>query len=335
MPASEELSAFYHSLATEADLARLVEERAQEDLHLEFKTKANPSTLELAKQDGENFSKALSGFANSDGGVLIWGIKGDDQERAKELRPVVDCSDFQGRLKKSLLNAVQPAVDGVLIEVIRSADPPRYGYVKCLIPPGDAIPHRAMLAGREYYKRSVEGFYRLEHFDLEDLFGRRPVPKLQLRARVLPRGSSGSSRGERFHGLVIVSIENSGRGAARAPYLVLEARSKHQLSEYGIDGNRNEGLRRIASATPGRHFYHSADVVIPPDFVHDVAAYTTEGFIVPSSQQWIMPDEVRIAFKLGAENTQSQEGELAVTPTQISQAIHPNYHYLAPLSSGE
>ena len=37
-----------------------------------------------------------------------------------------------------------------------------------------------MLAGREYYKRSVEGFYRLEHFDLKDMFGRRQKPKLRI-----------------------------------------------------------------------------------------------------------------------------------------------------------
>lgn len=33
---------------------------------------------------------------------------------------------------------------------------------------------------REYYKRSEDGCYRLEHFDLEDMFGRRQRPLLEL-----------------------------------------------------------------------------------------------------------------------------------------------------------
>lgn len=50
-----------------------------------------------------------------------------------------------------------------------------------------------MLAGREYYKRSTEGFYRLEHFDLEDMFGRRqrPVLKMSIQTRKHPGDDPG------------------------------------------------------------------------------------------------------------------------------------------------
>ena len=81
-------------------------------------------------------------------------------------------------MKSSLINSVQPFVDYVLIEKIPTDASEQIGFVKCLIPQSDKAPHRAMLAGREYYKRSTEGFYRLEHFDLEDMFGRRQKPLL-------------------------------------------------------------------------------------------------------------------------------------------------------------
>jgi len=54
-------------------LSRLVEEEWQEDLLLEFKT-IEGSCAPMAKPDRKNFAIALSGFANSDGGVIVWGV---------------------------------------------------------------------------------------------------------------------------------------------------------------------------------------------------------------------------------------------------------------------
>jgi hypothetical protein len=117
--------------------------------------------------------------------------------------------DFQGRLKKSLLNSTQPVVDGVLLEVIEALSAPGEGYVKCMIPASDKTPHRAMLADREYFKRTAEGFYRLEHFDLEDMFGRRPRPALVLKLELVPRPAEDPL--EELHFVIL----NSGRGIAK------------------------------------------------------------------------------------------------------------------------
>ena len=50
-----------------------------------------------------------------------------------------------------------------------------------------------------YYKRSGASFYRMEHFDLEDMFGRRLKPKLNT----VVRGS-----------FLRVGVEESGRHGA-------------------------------------------------------------------------------------------------------------------------
>ena len=38
----------------------------------------------------------------------------------------------------------------------------------------------AKLGENRYYKRSGDSFYQMEHFDLEDMFGRRRKPKLKM-----------------------------------------------------------------------------------------------------------------------------------------------------------
>jgi len=169
---------YYRSLDSEAALQQLIG-TAKEDVHIEFKQKKDGSHGKLDVKDGRQFSRALSGFANSDGGVLLFGIETDKNDVASGLKPIAEVDAFAVALKKSILNSTMPVVDDVQIGVIAAALEDA-GYVKCLIPKSDKAPHRAMLADREYYKRTTDGFYRLEHFDLEDMFGRRPHPSLQM-----------------------------------------------------------------------------------------------------------------------------------------------------------
>jgi hypothetical protein len=178
---AHDLDSYFHSIKLESDLQRMIVDSVKEDLYLEFKQKHDTRHGKLDDDDKSNFSCALSGFANSDGGILIWGIETNRKdESAKKLKPISDVNEFIRSLKSSLINAVQPFVDNVLIEKVPTDASQQEGYVKCFIPQSDKAPHRAMLADREYYKRSTEGFYRLEHFDLEDMFGRRQRPLLKL-----------------------------------------------------------------------------------------------------------------------------------------------------------
>ncbi len=178
---ANDLTSYFHSIKSEDDFKRMITDHVKEDLYLEFKQKRDRSKAQLEDNDKVNFSRALSGFANSDGGILIWGVETFKRdESAKSLKPITDVDGFIRSLKSSLTNSVQPFVDNVLIEKISTDASEQVGFVKCLIPQSDKTPHRAMLAEREYYKRSTEGFYRLEHFDLEDMFGRRQKPLLVM-----------------------------------------------------------------------------------------------------------------------------------------------------------
>lgn len=205
----DQATALFDSIAGLTGIRQLVADRVKEDIYLELKTKKDRSVPELDKSDAWQFSRALSGFANSDGGVLIWGLETDKEERASKLKPISDVSNFESRLKKSLLSSVQPFVDGVRIDVVLDDTDDGSGYVKVLIPRSEKAPHRALHADREYFRRSTEGFYRMEHFDLEDAFGRRPHPVLKLEVQVTPRS------GDDPHEEVSFSIRNDGRGVAK------------------------------------------------------------------------------------------------------------------------
>lgn len=205
----EQVTAFFDSIGAMPGIRQLLTDRVKENIYLELKTKKNRSTPELDDSDSWQFSRALSGFANSDGGVLVWGVETDKEDRASKLKPIAAVSDFEARLKKSLLNSVQPFVDGVRMESILENDGTGSGYLKVLIPRSDKAPHRAMRADREYFRRSTEGFYRLEHFDLEDALGRRPHPSLVMTVKLVPRAGEDPQEEVRF------ALRNEGRGIAR------------------------------------------------------------------------------------------------------------------------
>ncbi len=205
----DDIFRFYQSLSSQLDLRRLVKDKVREDLYLEFKEKSDRRDGKLSDDDKKNFSKSLSGFANSDGGVLVWGLERGKNETAKSLKPIEDLDEFIKSLKKILINAVQPFVDDVRIEPIYVSKKSSAGYVKCLIPRSDKTPHRAVLADREYYKRSTEGFYKLEHFDLEDMFGRRQRPLLNLSLSLNPIKGDDSQRE------LVFTFTNQGRAVAK------------------------------------------------------------------------------------------------------------------------
>ncbi len=258
-------SVLYESIAGLDGLRQLVVERATENLFLEFKTKKNDSIPDLDGSDSWQFSRALSGFANSDGGVVVWGVETDKDERASKLRPIASVADFVSRLKKSLINSVQPFVDDVRIEAILEVGRTGAGYVKVLVPRSEKTPHRALLAGREYYRRSTEGFYKLEHFDLEDAFGRRPRPVLTLRLDLIPR------IGEDPHEEVSFDLQNEGRGIARFIGLMCEFSSDVQVVA------NSRGFQDLARLNKGRPIVSYTDNT---GVLHPVNVMTNIGTVI-------------------------------------------------------
>jgi len=234
----EQVTAFFDSIGALPGIRQLLADRVKENIYLELKTKKDRSTPELDDSDSWQFSRALSGFANSDGGVLVWGVETDKEDRAFKLKPIAAVSDFEARLKKSLLNSVQPFVDGVRMESILEDDGSGSGYLKVLIPRSDKAPHRAMRADREYFRRSTEGFYRLEHFDLEDAFGRRPHPSLAMTIELVPRAGDDPHEDVRF------ALRNEGRGIARYVGAMCEFSGEVTVAATNPGWNNNTNLNQ-------------------------------------------------------------------------------------------
>jgi len=101
------------------------------------------------------WSESLGAFANSGGGVLIWGIRAP-RNVAEGIDLVPDAKTIENRLTQLTSDAVDPPVLGV--EVVASTQKrSKSGFVVCYVPASDFSPHRSVWAEREYYIRTQDG----------------------------------------------------------------------------------------------------------------------------------------------------------------------------------
>src|SRR3989304_4901581 len=118
----------YSRLVTQKDLSTLVDQ--PEDIHLEAKPGHFPITEDLQGY----LSQALSGFANSDGGVLIFGMttrrnSNEEPDVITGLEPFENPVGLVSEVNRLLGQAVVPLVEGVQVEAISAEKASNYGYV--------------------------------------------------------------------------------------------------------------------------------------------------------------------------------------------------------------
>ena len=155
---------------------------------------------------------------------------------------------------------VSPIVEGVEHKEIYLEKLDTEGFVATIIPESSRPPHMAMAGIGKYFKRSGESFYPMEHFDLADMFGRRPQPALEFFIEEDPNPTVPFYQ--------IIGIRNTGKGIAKFPYLHIELQGNlFRIAQYELDGNGNPGLPIITTPL-GRHtqrtYGGSANIVVYP-----------------------------------------------------------------------
>lgn len=166
----------------EATLDQFIAEQVSEELFIDYKRVTNNGTnSRLEQPDRENFARAVSGFANSEGGIIIWGVDcRHDPERGDiptTKHPIQNVKRFLSYLESSLSGCTLPPYDQVrhhLIGRIGSDE----GFVVTLISKSMFAPHQCIVGrytGR-YYIRVGSNFEQASHGLLAGMFGKNPTP---------------------------------------------------------------------------------------------------------------------------------------------------------------
>jgi hypothetical protein len=204
----------------EAAIDELIQARTAEELFLDFKRSAdNGIGKRLHDNDNKNFGKAISGFGNAEGGVVVWGVDcskaKDGADVASMKMPLQDAAAFASRLEGAVSRCTIPPHSGVRSVAITrptAAD----GFVISIVPKSNHAPHQSV-SGLQYYMRAGSDFVPVPHGILAGMFGRRPQPDVGIMRIV----SFPEIDDKVIHFEVGLAIRNNGPGIARDIFLTV------------------------------------------------------------------------------------------------------------------
>lgn len=229
----------FNSISSEQDVERLIRTQV-EDLYVDFKTKQDHAVSDVDRDLQVVLSKAIAGFANADGGVIVLGVNAP-QGQPPSLKLIAPLNDFEQEVNTYIPRSTSFPVIGAETKKVPFQGQAG-GVVLVYVPKSDLAPHCSM-KDRRYYQRIGDSFLPMEHYQIADMFGRRHQPRLVPYVE--------ASRDINFRGRVelIVGVKNVGVAIARYVYLSVEQREQFSFSDYGISGNGHWGLRPLLAWT--------------------------------------------------------------------------------------
>lgn len=293
------------------EIDRFIHEGQEENLFIEFKTVVHPNYDNNNKEiDKKNISKTISGFANSNGGIVVWGIKAKENDKKQDIAsdksPIKELTKFLNTLNRLEGQATTPVVTGIIHKKIEiSSD---CGFVVTYVPQSEYAPHMANYAEKHYYKRSGDSFYICEHYDIKDMLQRKhsAILNLQVKDKKISQGFGDIRMYE-----MILALRNEGRSFAKAPLIRVEINQPFKFSEFGLDGNGNIGLFKVKAnpRTPQMSTYSGGqDIIIYPELEYEI-----DKIVLEVDKHIDELPKLTINYMIVAENMEKTNFELEVT----------------------
>lgn len=202
-------------------LDELIADQEPESLFLDFKRSAdNGVGKNLHDDDNKNLSKSISGFANSSGGVVLWGAdcRRDAVTGAEVVTkyPLTDAKAFETKLQAAISRATIPPHPEVEAVSFSERAKGNAGFVALLVPQSYVGPIRSVKS-KHYHVRTGSDFGIVDHDVLAGMFGRAPRPKIDIKfIPPQPRLDSTKTWLDLTFGLVAVNL---GAIVCDRPYL--------------------------------------------------------------------------------------------------------------------
>ncbi len=160
---------------TESDILELIENETPESLTLDYKR--SDSLAKDSKKRNE-ISKDVSAFANSAGGILIYGVA-ENKHLPLSIDDGVDPTVITKEWLEQVINSnIQRRISGIRINQIKLSSHPTNVMYVVDVPQSDLAPHMAF--DKKFYKRFNFESIAMEEYEIRDVSNRNKAPNLDL-----------------------------------------------------------------------------------------------------------------------------------------------------------
>lgn len=300
----------------------------QETLQLEFKANAHQDPIfvegSLTKSGKKILAKEASAFANSAGGVIVFGVDCrlvDKVDQAQKLTPISSLSRSETSVRDAAADLLQPRHDGIRVAAIKTSADPGSGFILVDVPRSERRPHRSEATDqKQYFKRSGSSSFPMEHYDIEDAFRRTSSPVVEVEVTFEPSTQIGL---DEFHYIMKIGIKNTGEVTAKLINLQIWDR-------HGAAFGRDQYWQPLVKeSTYGRkiHLAGPLDFAVHPGesrlfHQYTFVARTTIHGKVDCGGMDLTPGSIGFDYFLSAENMRMQFGNYA-TSAEVMTPFRP------------
>jgi hypothetical protein len=206
---------------TKQRLEQMIADGVEESLTLDYKSAASLSKASGGQPDRKaELVKDVTAFANSSGGVLIYGVAEYKDAAHKHLPERIDPiqrSDISKEWIDQIIQTIQPRIDGVVIHPVEIDDQQN---TVCYVVEIQQSHTAHQARDHVYYKRQNFTNCPMEDYEVRDVMGRRTQPRVVVSARfvVYPHLNS-----DETNGALIFDLHNESDVLARFVRLVVDA----------------------------------------------------------------------------------------------------------------
>jgi hypothetical protein len=186
---------FYQSIKTFADLQKLINEGESESVFLECKS---PTTPSLSSDLRKTLARTISGFSNTNGGVIIWGVSTTKKFHSgldviTQVEPIGNCIKFQREIENRISTLTTPPIHNYENKIIKKKPKDTRGVIITFIPKFSGDPIQSV-EDDHFYFRSGDEFIKTPYEMLKRLFAATESPDLYLsfESSIMKRDESGT-----------------------------------------------------------------------------------------------------------------------------------------------
>ncbi len=276
-------------------------------------------------------AKAACGVANAEGGVILVGMKArpgpkGEPDVIQSAAPVADTGAVKSRILNLLGEIVEPGVEGIQASKVNEKRGSKSGFVVVYIPAAEGPPRRSKKDWK-FYVRIASGTYPMEYFQIEERFGKRPPPRLELQLTVEGITAAPHLSPTAPVRWLALGLENAGAGIAKFPSIRYK-----RTAALIVDPQAPIGLPRRQTENDWEAFRGGADDVIYPGETRriarlaqesrntgiDVRQHPGQGTLAPRGRTLRAFDEIKLQCEISCEGAATKTMERAIPEVKFA-----------------